>query len=219
MMNVLLLQADALSIITRRTRMKKKILTGVILFVLVLSLVACGKDKKDDKSKKEAKKTTDATTEATTEATTAAATTEAAAADTTEAAAEEKAADDSNSGSSDDSDFYVVATNFDKQTVESYAAEVKKAYTESNYTALSQMILYPITMYPDVTCNNAEDFMNYCEGKSIASADLESMEAETCKDMFANSGGICLGDGQVWIGEDVNTGRLGIINISGMAER
>lgn len=207
--------------------MKKKILTGVILFVLVLSLVACGKDKKDDKSKKEAKKTTDATTEATTaatteattEATTAAATTEAAAADTTEAAAEEKAADDSNSGSSDDSDFYVAATNFDKQTVESYAAEVKKAYTESNYTALSQMILYPITMYPDVTCNNAEDFMNYCEGKSIASADLESMEAETCKDMFANSGGICLGDGQVWIGEDVNTGRLGIINISGMAER
>ena len=198
--------------------MRKKILTGVIVCLLALSLVACGKDKKDDKSKKEAKKTTEATTEATTAATTEA-TTEAAAADTTEAAAEEKAADDSNSGSSDDSDFYVVATNFDKQTVESYAAEVKKAYTESNYTALSQMILYPITMYPDVTCNNAEDFMNYCEGKSIASADLESMEAETCKDMFANSGGICLGDGQVWIGEDVNTGKLGIINISGMAER
>ena len=210
--------------------MKKKILTGVILFVLVLSLVACGKDKEDNKSKKEAKKTTEVTTEASTEATTAAsteatteattaATTEAAAADTTEAAAEEKAADDSNSGSSDDSDFYVVATNFDKQTVESYAAEVKKAYTESNYTALSQMIRYPITMYPDVTCNNAEEFMQYCEGKSIASADLESMEAETCKDMFANSGGICMGDGQVWLGEDVNTGKLAIINISGMAER
>ena len=208
--------------------MKKRMLTCVIVCLLTLSLVACGKDKKDDKSKKEAKKTTEATTEATTaatteattEATTAAATTEAAATDTTEAAgAETKPAEDSSSSSSDDSDFYFVATNCDKQTVESYAAEVKKEYTESNYTALSQMILYPITMYPDVTCNNAEDFMNYCEGKSIASADLESMEAETCKDMFANSGGICLGDGQVWIGEDVNTGKLGIINISGMAER
>ena len=90
--------------------MKKRMLTCVIVCLLTLSLVACGKDKKDDKSKKEAKKTTEATTEATT------------AAQSTTEAAPETAPEATTEDLSDTS------SNLAKPTVPAYASDGSTVY-------------------------------------------------------------------------------------------
>jgi hypothetical protein len=114
----------------------------------------------------------------------------------------------------------VVCTNIDKRTVEEYAASVKTTYLQEDWAGLSNMITYPITMYPDVTVNNADEFLSYMENKTVSSDDRTELENETCINLFANSTGICLGSGQVWIGEDFNNpGKLGIIGINGVVEK
>lgn len=207
--------------------MRKKIFTGILAVSMIACMTACGT--KDDTSSSKAEATTEATTQATettTEATTAV--TEAA----TEAATEATTAAEV-TGDSVDSDetepeaneygeagYYVVCTNIDKKTVEEFAASVKETYLQEDWAGLSKMVTYPITMYPDVTVNNADEFLSYMENKTISSEDKSVIEDENCINLFANSTGICLGSGQIWIGEDFyNPGKLGIIGINGVTDK
>ena len=50
----------------------------------------------------------------------------------------------------------------------------------------------------------------------IPAIKVKEMEAETCQDMFARDQGICLGSGQIWIGENVDDSKLYVISISGL---
>ena len=58
--------------------------------------------------------------------------------------------------------------------------------------------------------------MDYMNSKKVTDADKKEMEAETCQDMFARDQGICLGGGQIWIGENVDDSKLYVISISGL---
>ncbi len=197
--------------------MKKKV-TIVLASLMMLTMTACG-----DKDK-------ETTTAATTEATTAASVEEttAAAEETTEAVTEaattaseeettEKMAEgtDSTSGTTGD-DFYKVCTNADKKTVEDFAAKARDAYVNGDWETLSGMILYPIKLAEGVTAEDNYAFMDYMNSKKVTDADKKEMEAETCQDMFARDQGICLGSGQIWIGENVDDSKLYVISISGL---
>ncbi|MBO5609701.1 MAG: hypothetical protein J5929_04985 [Eubacterium sp.] len=197
--------------------MKKKV-TIALASLMMLTLTACG-----DKDK-------ETTTAATTEATTAASVEEttAAAEETTEAVTEaattaseeettEKKAEgtDSTSGTTGD-DFYKVCTNADKKTVEDFAAKARDAYVNGDWETLSGMILYPIKLAEGVTAEDNYAFMDYMNSKKVTDADKKEMEAETCQDMFARDQGICLGSGQIWIGENVDDSKLYVISISGL---
>ena len=197
--------------------MKKKV-TIVLASLMMLTMTACG-----DKDK-------ETTTAATTEATTAASVEEttAAAEETTEAVTEaattaseeettEKMAEgtDSTSGTTGD-DFYKVCTNADKKTVEDFAVKARDAYVNGDWETLSGMILYPIKLAEGVTAEDNYAFMDYMNSKKVTDADKKEMEAETCQDMFARDQGICLGSGQIWIGENVDDSKLYVISISGL---
>ena len=196
--------------------MKKKV-TIALASLMMLTMTACG-----DKDK-------ETTTAATTEATTAASgeETTAAAEETTEAVTEattaseeettEKKAEgtDSTAGTTGD-DFYKVCTNADKKTVEDFAAKARDAYVNGDWETLSGMILYPINLAEGFTAEDNYAFMDYMNSKKVTDADKKEMEAETCQDMFARDQGICLGSGQIWIGENVDDSKLYVISISGL---
>lgn len=197
--------------------MKKKV-TIVLASLMMLTMTACGdKDKETTTSA-----TTEATTAASVEETTAAVeeTTEAVTEATTTASEEEtteKKAEgtDSTSGTTGD-DFYKVCTNADKKTVEDFAAKARDAYVNGDWETLSGMILYPIKLAEGVIAEDNYAFMDYMNSKKVTDADKKEMEAETCQDMFARDQGICLGSGQIWIGENVDDSKLYVISISGL---
>lgn len=210
--------------------MRKKILTGILALSMIACMTACGTKedasieqcgtKENTSSMKTEQTTTEETAAATIEATTAASSEETPAAESTDNSVETSDGNETAVEESGDSGYYVVCTNIDKRTVEEFAANVKTTYLQEDWSGLSNMITYPITMYPDVTVNNADEFLSYMENKTVSSDDRTELEKETCVNLFANSTGICLGSGQVWIGEDFNNpGKLGIIGINGVVEK
>ena len=189
--------------------MKKKV-TIVLASLMMLTMTACGDKDKETTTAASVEETT-AAAEETTEAVTEAATT-ASEEETTEKKAE---GTDSTSETTGD-DFYKVCTNADKKTVEDFAAKARDAYVNGDWETLSGMILYPIELAEGVTAEDNYAFMDYMNSKKVTDADKKEMEAETCQDMFARDQGICLGGGQIWIGENVDDSKLYVISISGL---
>ena len=100
----------------------------------------------------------------------------------------------------EDDGYYTAFTAMPKGDLEAYAAQVKREYLTHDWAAIAAKIRYPITMfYDDVTCNNADEFLSYMQGKTVHVSDMEALAEETCHDMFYNGQGLCLGAGEVWI--------------------
>ena len=99
----------------------------------------------------------------------------------------------------EDDGYYSGLSSMPKGDLEAYAAQVKQEYLEHDWAAIAAKIRYPINMYRDVTCNNADEFLSYMQGKTVHVSDMEAMAEENCHDMFYNGQGLCLGAGEVWI--------------------
>ena len=100
----------------------------------------------------------------------------------------------------EDTAYYSSVTAMDKSEVEALAAQIRQAYLDGDWTTISAMIRYPITMYPGTEIRDEAAFLSYMDGKMVDDSDLEAMEQETCTNMFFNGDdGICLGSGQVWL--------------------
>ena len=120
---------------------------------------------------------------------------------------------------------YSGVTTLDAAKVEAFAAWVRQLYLNENWDAISQLISYPITMYPDVEINDAEAFVTFMADKSISESDIEAMSAEHCMGMMSNGEGICMGSGQIWLRDIAFDGieqngepDLRIIAVSGLAD-
>lgn len=113
-------------------------------------------------------------------------------------------------------DYYVVCTDFDKATVEAYAAQVRETILNQDWETLSGMLDYPISMTADTQVENAEEFLAFLKGKKISTAFLDAVEQESCVDMFANYQGICMQSGEVWIGQVGEEPELRVIALNGM---
>lgn len=100
--------------------------------------------------------------------------------------------------SSGDAGYYSGVTTMDGEIVEAFAENVKQAYLDADWETIAVLIDYPITMYPDKEIKSEEEFLAYMNGKTISESDRAEMENETCKDMFYNGQGICMGSGQIW---------------------
>lgn len=118
---------------------------------------------------------------------------------------------------SDDADYYSVSTSKSKQKVEAFAKAVKTSILNDDWLAISKMTAYPITIQG----------VEYVDVESLANTNLvlneeykKALEAASCESLFANSQGIMIGDGEVWIGEvldkDMQSEGLKIIAINGL---
>lgn len=100
-----------------------------------------------------------------------------------------------------DADYYSAVTAMPKEKVEDFACKAKEAYLSADWETLSEMIAYPISLYPDETANNAEEFLAYAKGKTAHPSDADALGQDDCADMFFNGQGICLGSGQLWLND------------------
>ena len=114
-------------------------------------------------------------------------------------------------------DRYEVATSVSGPLVEIIAFNVRAASLSGDWESFSKLILYPIDVNGK-TLHNEEEFLSYTAGRSFTAEFIDSMTAETCHDMFANSGGISMADGYVWLGESADSGikTVKIISLSGI---
>lgn len=118
----------------------------------------------------------------------------------------------------DAGDAYAVATSMDKAFVESFAMNIREAVLSDNWEWVSDMLAYPFTTFDGTTLDDKEAFLSYMEGKKPEQEFLDSLEAESCEDMFANSSGISMADGYIWFAQ-INvdgTDMLRIISMTGI---
>ena len=106
---------------------------------------------------------------------------------TSDAAAEETASEDPYSG----------VTTLQPAEVEDFAMKVRQAYLDEDWSTISEMIEYPITLNEE-TIDSAKEFQAFMKDKKIDGSSRKAMEDETCRNMFTNFQGICMGDGDIW---------------------
>ena len=97
-----------------------------------------------------------------------------------------------------DPNYYASVTALSRDQVESFASSARKAYLDHDWSSLSGMVRYPITIL-GTQLNDAAAFVNFLSDKTIAAEDARNMEGETCHDMFVNGQGICMGGGEIWM--------------------
>lgn len=99
--------------------------------------------------------------------------------------------------------YYSVCTNETPETVESFAATVRKQILDKDWESLSENVSYPITVKGN-TFNNKNEFAAADWDSIMLPEFYEDVEGESCENLFCNSDGIMLGNGSVWISEQLN---------------
>ena len=114
-----------------------------------------------------------------------------------------------------DNFFYKDVTSLGKKEVEEIAKKIKELYIKGDFESISKKMDYPIYFdkkEKDFTfrvggqkVNNEKEFMDCVKNLKVSDSSIEEMKKETCENMFAqpSSGGICFGDGVIWI-RDIN---------------
>ena len=96
---------------------------------------------------------------------------------------------------------YSMCTDVSAEEVEEFAADAKQALLDGDWTTVADMTYCPIDI-AGTTYDYNEDLAN---ADITLTDDFKSaLEKETCRNMFVNSDGIMLGNGQVWINELLN---------------
>ena len=203
---------------------KRILLTTLLSAMFAGTLCSCGTDGLNGDWKKEKSPTpeaasinieaeTQAVTESTTtkisEGTTAAAT-EAATEKATEAGSE--SAEDKSSDSMTGTD-YSVCSNFDEETVESFAAAVQLAVANEEWADLAELIEYPITI-DDIEYNDTESFLKAVDGFGVAHEFKEAILETDTRELFARDIGIMMGNGEIWINDRQDGSNLGITSLN-----
>ena len=203
---------------------KRILLTTLLSAMFAGTLCSCGTDGLNGDWKKEKSPTpeaasinieaeTEAVTESTTtkisEGTTAAAT-EAATEKATEAGSE--SAEDKSSDSMTGTD-YSVCSNFDEETVESFAAAVQLAVANEEWADLAELIEYPITI-DDIEYNDTESFLKAVDGFGVSHEFKEAILETDTRELFARDIGIMMGNGEIWINDRQDGSNLGITSLN-----
>ena len=119
----------------------------------------------------------------------------------------------------EDNGFYETSTSRTSSEVESFAETIKSLVLAKDWTGLSNLIAYPISIdgafYNDSAAFLSIDFENNLNPDFIS-----SLEAETCHEMFNNWQGISMGaNGEIWFKDvysDESNSTLQITAINGM---
>ena len=199
---------------------KRILLTTFLSAMFAGTLCSCGTDGLNGDWKKEKSPTPEAAsinieaeTQAVTESTTtkiSEGTTVAATEATTEAGSE--SAEDKSSDSMTGTD-YSVCSNFDEETVESFAAAVQLAVANEEWADLAELIEYPITI-DDIEYNDTESFLKAVDGFGVAHEFKEAILETDTRELFARDIGIMMGNGEIWINDRQDGSNLGITSLN-----
>ena len=99
---------------------------------------------------------------------------------------------------------YRTITTMEKPAVEEIAYNVRKAYINEDWDSLKYLIMYPIRIN-NTEINNADEFVEYMNGKTLSDEGRRDMEKETCHDIDTSKQCLNLGEDDIWM-VDVNAG-------------
>ncbi len=192
--------------------MKKRSLLVMALAGVMIASCACGStdsadtgasmvteqqaEVKTEETKKEEKTTAQATTEAVKDKNTASATeavkgNEKASASEAEAVAE-----------AEDND-YAANTTASKAEVKSFVEGVKADIEKSSWESLADKIEYPVSINPDKTANNKDEFISLMNDSKVSQSFLDELSSADLGNLFSNGQGLMVGDGCIWL-RDIN---------------
>lgn len=122
----------------------------------------------------------------------------------------------------DDEDFYYVATALPRTQVEAFASKVKQQFLAHDWRALSEEIVYPITI-DDVVYEDRDVFLAADFDALLNDSFFVELENESCRHMYCNWSGIMLGEtGRVWLisvlNSDLTSEELRIRAINGLTK-
>lgn len=198
---------------------KRILLTTLLSAMFAGTLCSCGTDGLNGDWKKEKSPTPEAASiniEAETQAVTESTTTKIS--ESTTAAATEGKSSDADSAEDNSSDSmtgtdYSVCSNFDEETVESFAAAVQLAVANEEWADLAELIEYPITI-DDIEYNDTESFLKAVDGFGVAHEFKEAILETDTRELFARDIGIMMGNGEIWINDRQDGSNLGITSLN-----
>ena len=196
---------------------KRILLTTLLSAMFAGTLCSCGTDGLNGDWQKEKSPTPEAASiniEAETQAVTESTTTKisegttAAATEATTEKATEAGSSDSMTGTD-----YSVCSNFDEETVESFAAAVQLAVANEEWADLAELIEYPITI-DDIEYNDTESFLKAVDGFGVSHEFKEAILETDTRELFARDIGIMMGNGEIWINDRQDGSNLGITSLN-----
>ena len=198
---------------------KRILLTTLLSAMFAGTLCSCGTDGLNGDWKKEKSPTPEAASiniEAETQAVTESTTTKIS--EGTTAAATEGKSSDADSAEDKSSDSmtgtdYSVCSNFDEETVESFAAAVQLAVANEEWADLAELIEYPITI-DDIEYNDTESFLKAVDGFGVSHEFKEAILETDTRELFARDIGIMMGNGEIWINDRQDGSNLGITSLN-----
>ena len=198
---------------------KRILLTTLLSAMFAGTLCSCGTDGLNGDWKKEKSPTPEAASiniEAETQAVTESTTTKIS--ESTTAAATEGKSSDADSAEDKSSDSmtgtdYSVCSNFDEETVESFAAAVQLAVANEEWADLAELIEYPITI-DDIEYNDTESFLKAVDGFGVSHEFKEAILETDTRELFARDIGIMMGNGEIWINDRQDGSNLGITSLN-----
>ena len=108
---------------------------------------------------------------------------------------------------------YSVCSNFDEETVESFAAAVQLAVANEEWADLAELIEYPITI-DDIEYNDTESFLKAVDGFGVSHEFKEAILETDTRELFARDIGIMMGNGEIWINDRQDGSNLGITSLN-----
>lgn len=95
---------------------------------------------------------------------------------------------------------YSACTEYSKEAVEDFAAQVRQAVLDRDWESLSRLTCYDIRV-GEHTFGNSSEFA-VADWDSILDEDFfQAIEEESCTDLFCNASGVMMGGGQIWFGQ------------------
>lgn len=110
-------------------------------------------------------------------------------------------------------DFYRVAADLPAHAVETFAQSVREAILAGDWKSLAQKTQFP-ALVSGKQVQSQEALIRLFQETPCSEDFLTAIRGESCRSMFCNWQGICLGDGQVWIGQTEDGLKVITINLA-----
>lgn len=127
--------------------------------------------------------------------------------------------DDNTNTNEEDNGFYQTSTSRTSSEVENFAETIKSLVLAKDWSGLSNLIAYPISI-DGAFYNDSAGFLSIDFENNLNPDFISALEAETCHEMFNNWQGISMGaNGEIWFKDvysDESNSTLQITAINGI---
>jgi hypothetical protein len=98
---------------------------------------------------------------------------------------------------------YAANTTASKAEVQSFVEGVKSDIENSSWESLADKLNYPVSINPDKTANDKDEFISIMNDSKVSQAFLDELNGADLGNLSSNGQGLMVGSGCIWL-RDVN---------------